>query len=378
MALNGIDIASYQSGLNAGTISADFVIVKATEGTTYTNPSYATHVKQVEAAGKKLGVYHFLRNDSNVKAQADYFLATVKPYIGKAILFLDFENTNGSTIQNQTGVGLAKEWLDYVYAKTGARPIIYMGLASENALDWNAVVKGNYGLWVAQYNNYNVVNGYNPRDMYGSVKHWPSTAIFQYTSAGRLSGYNGNLDFDVFYGDKAAWDKYAKAGNVTVNTTTKAPAKPAAYSTNGKNLATMASDVLAGRAGAGNARINNLGKFYTSVQAVVNYQLKAMSATELNKVLASEIKKGVFGTDPARKNLLGSYYAGAQAVINQSVAPVMKVGSNVVVTRAVDWNGNGLGVSGVYKVMQMDGNRVVIGRGGVVTAAIAKSNLRLA
>ena len=35
--------------------------------------------------------------------------------------------------------------------------------------------------------------------------------MFQYTSTGRLPGWNGNLDFDVFYGDKSAWDKYAKA-----------------------------------------------------------------------------------------------------------------------------------------------------------------------
>ncbi|MCT4453179.1 LysM peptidoglycan-binding domain-containing protein, partial [Lactiplantibacillus plantarum] len=71
-----------------------------------------------------------------------------------------------------------------------------------------------YGLWIAQYNNYNVVNGYQPRDLYGSLKHWKTAVMFQYTSTGRLPGWNGNLDFDVFYGDKSAWDKYAKATKV--------------------------------------------------------------------------------------------------------------------------------------------------------------------
>ena len=208
MSLNGFDVASYQTGMNVGAAKGDFVIVKATEGTNYTNPSFVSHAKQAIDSGKKLGVYHFIRNDVSVTKQADYFLAKVKPYLGKAMLILDFENTSGSTIQNQAGVGLAKQWLDYVYGKTGVRPVLYTGVSCENSLDWSAVVKANYGLWIAQYNNYNSVNGYQPRDLYGSLKHWKSAVMFQYTSSGRLSGWGGNLDFNVFYGDVKAWDKY--------------------------------------------------------------------------------------------------------------------------------------------------------------------------
>ncbi|WIR71633.1 GH25 family lysozyme [Lactiplantibacillus plantarum] len=214
MSLNGIDVASYQAGMNVGEVMGDFVLVKATEGVDYTNPEFSRHAKQTLSAGKKLGVYHFIRNDSDIKQQADYFLTVVKPYIGKAMLVLDFENTSGSTIQNQAGVGLAKQWLDYVYQKTGVRSLLYTGISCENSLDWSALVNANYGLWIAQYNNYNVVNGYQPRDLYGSLKHWKTAVMFQYTSTGQLPEWNGNLDFDVFYGDKAAWDKYAKATKV--------------------------------------------------------------------------------------------------------------------------------------------------------------------
>ncbi|MCT3226977.1 LysM peptidoglycan-binding domain-containing protein [Lactiplantibacillus plantarum] len=214
MSLNGFDVASYQAGMNVGEVAGDFVLVKATEGIDYTNPEFNGHAKQTLSAGKKLGVYHFIRNDSDIKQQADYFLTVVKPYIGKAMLVLDFENTTGSTIQNQAGVGLAKQWLDYVYQQTGVRPVLYTGINCENSLDWSSVVNANYGLWIAQYNNYNVVNGYQPRDLYGSLKHWKTAVMFQYTSTGKLPGWNGNLDFDVFYGDKAAWDKYAKATKV--------------------------------------------------------------------------------------------------------------------------------------------------------------------
>lgn len=225
MTLNLIDIASYQNGINAGSIAGDGVIVKATEGVSYINSAYSAQIRKADSAGKLLGVYHFLRTDSDVKKQADYFLATIKPYIGKAVLFLDFENTTGSSVQTQAGVSLAKEWLDYVYSKTGVRPIIYMSLSVENNLNWSSVVSANYGLWVAQYNNNNVVNGYQPREIYGSTKYWKATALFQYTSSGRLSGWNANLDLNVFYGDKGAWAAYAKASKSVV--APSQPVKPA-------------------------------------------------------------------------------------------------------------------------------------------------------
>lgn len=205
MALHGIDIASYQSGMDAGDIAGDFVIVKATEGTNYMNPVFSGHAKQTVAAGKKLGVYHFA-SVGDAKKQADYFLSKVSGYVGKAMLVLDYEASAVSQ-----GVSWAKTWLDHVYAKTGVRPVIYMGLADENRLDWSPVVKANNGLWVAQYNNYNLVKGFNPRSLYGSLKHWKSATIFQYTSSGRLGGWSGNLDFDVFYGSKADWGKYVKS-----------------------------------------------------------------------------------------------------------------------------------------------------------------------
>lgn len=207
MTLNGIDVAGYQSGI--GKTAGGFRIIKATEGTGYTNPALSA---QIKTAPSLLGFYHFASN-GNYEKEADYFISRVKSYIGKSMLVLDYEPSRPS-------VSWAKNWLDYVYSKTGVRPLIYMGLAVENAYNWSDVAK-DYGLWVSQYNNYNVVSGFNPRSLYGSVKHWKSTAMFQYTSSGRLSGWNASLDFDVFYGDKNAWLAYAKGGN---KTTESAPA----------------------------------------------------------------------------------------------------------------------------------------------------------
>lgn len=62
-----------------------------------------------------------------------------------------------------------------------------------------------------------------------------------------------------------------------------------------------------------------------------------------------------------------------------SFAPAsIVVGSNVVVTNPIDYNGVHLGVTGTYTVMELNGSRVVIGRNGQVTCAIHINNIKLA
>lgn len=55
MSLNGIDIASWQTGINVGAngVAADFVIIKATGGTGYVNPDCDRAFQQAIKSGKK-------------------------------------------------------------------------------------------------------------------------------------------------------------------------------------------------------------------------------------------------------------------------------------------------------------------------------------
>ena len=86
-----------------------------------------------------------------------------------------------------------------------------------NSFDWSSVANSNYGLWVAKYRDNNPDYNYDMSNTGNkpSVKYWLFYALWQWTSCGRLDGYNGNLDCNEFYGDKTAWDKYV--GNTKVN-----------------------------------------------------------------------------------------------------------------------------------------------------------------
>lgn len=207
MSLKGIDISSWQAGLNIGAIDADFVICKATEGVGYVDAQCDVFYQQAKSLGKLLGVYHFARPDLNDPiSEADFFVNNIQGYIGEAILVLDWE------VNPKNNINWAKQWLDRVQNLTGVKPLIYMSTSVVNSYDWSSVVAGDYGLWVAQYRDYNPDYNYDytNRGPYPDVKWWNGYAMWQWTSSGRLNGYGGNLDCNEWYGDANAWRAYAK------------------------------------------------------------------------------------------------------------------------------------------------------------------------
>lgn len=213
MSINGIDIANWQSGLKPKDMTTtQFIIVKATESNWYVNECFAAHAKQTVAAGKLLGCYHFARPGDMIE-QADFFLGAVKSYIGKALFALDWED-NAIPL----GPKKAKQWLDRVYQKTGVKPVIYMSKSVCNEYDWSAVKQAGYELWVAQYPNYNKTGYKNKTDIwtdsskFGAWRDWP--ILFQYTSVGKIKGYSGDLDLDIFSGTVDKWNQMAKGSTV--------------------------------------------------------------------------------------------------------------------------------------------------------------------
>lgn len=218
MALNGIDISSYQAGINIPRVPADFVIVKATEGTWYTNPCFHAQADATLNSGKLLGIYHYI-SGGNAKAETQYFVNAVKPYIGRAVFALDFERGNNSAYAN---AGYLQECAKEVYALTGVRPLLYGSQCDYNRLAQVSKAT-NCGLWIAQYRDYAHIGYQN--------KPWNEDAydcaMRQYSSAGSLPNYGGNLDLNKFYGDRNAWGKYAKSDRATPTPAPKPAPKPA-------------------------------------------------------------------------------------------------------------------------------------------------------
>lgn len=307
--LQGIDISHYQPNIDLSKVEADFVIVKATEGTWYTDPYCDKHISAAKKNKKLIGAYHYA-NGGDYRAEADYFLKKVDKYLGEAVLVLDWEG-QGNQMYGVNDLTWCKNWLNYVYKKTGVKPMLY---CSQSIMARFQNV-GDYGLWIAQYPNYEPT-GYQEHP-WNEGRY--TCAMRQYTSAGRLKGFSGNLDLDKFYGDAEAWKKYAKG---TMKTE---PAKPAVTPTpNKKSVYEVAREVINGKWGNGDdrkKRLQKAGYTYSEVQKQVNQILAESNkpAKKSVKEIAKEVWAGKWGNGTARRNALraaGYSYEEVQKAVN--------------------------------------------------------------
>ena len=244
MTMNGIDVSSWQAGIDLAKVPADFVIVKATQGVTYVSPKCDAQYQSAKRAGRLLGVYHYV-DGSDPVAQANYFTTHCKNYIGEALIALDWE-------QEQNPRWGDTNFLEQVVRafsdRTKVRPVIYT-MASAYAAVKAVADRNNCALWIAQYGSMDPTGYQSHPWNEGSY----GCAIRQYSSNGRLPGYGGALDLNLAYMDAAAWKRYANPGSKPAPAPTPkpkpAPAKPAPKPA-AKTVTVKAGDTLSGIAAA--------------------------------------------------------------------------------------------------------------------------------
>lgn len=211
MALNGIDISSYQAGLNTRTINADFIIAKASQGTGWVDRCFNGFIDGALAAGKLAGAYHYA-GGGNPITEADHFISRVRPYIGKIILVLDWEEYQNASWGNTAWISA---WVSRVQAKTGVIPLIYCGPYQIATLPQD--VRKKCQLWIAQYANTSPT-GYQAHPWNEGAY---SCFIRQYSANGRVSGWGADLDINKCYGTAAQWHALASGKKTTTNSTTR-------------------------------------------------------------------------------------------------------------------------------------------------------------
>ena len=211
--MNGIDIAGHQQGIDLATVPCDFVIIKATQGKSFVNPQFTNQITQALKLKKCVGVYHYA-NGAGVDIEVDHFLDVIKPYIGKVILAIDWENNTDKTGKDDNpkfkDYKYCESLLEAVKAKSGITPFLYMSKSVARQYKWE--VGRNYPFWCAQYANYQLLFDYkqNPWTDDKGFGPWKNCKIFQYSSRGRIGSYKSNLDLDLAYMDRDEWDRWAQ------------------------------------------------------------------------------------------------------------------------------------------------------------------------
>lgn len=305
MALNGIDIASYQAGLDFSKVPCDFAIIKATQGTGYTNPDCVRAVEQAMSLGKGVGVYHYI-SGGNAVSEANFFINSILNWIGKVMICLDWELDQNSAWGNESYL---EQVINHVIERTGVPPMIYAPASRYNQVA-EVAKRHNCGLWIAQYADMNPTGYQNTPWNEGAY----TCAIRQYSGSGRLNGWNGDLDLDKFYGSLDDFRKY-------YGSSSSAPSKPSTSGPSGTTLQ-LATWTMEGLYGNGADRKKNLGSRYDEVQNFINH----IASADVN-TLVNEVYAGMYGDGLTRQTVLGSRYDEVQGAINANSAQYYTVQS---------------------------------------------------
>ena len=183
-----------------------FAYMKATEGATVKDRTFDIRVIEAERHGITKGAYHFLRLGSSIDEQIKNFTETVNWAPGDLPPALDVEVE--SEIKTH---GVAKlldmtyTWLEEVERKMGVRPVIYTRESIRDKYLKKDARFGNYQCWIARYHPKGPVN-----------TEWQ---LWQMTEKGRVNGYDGAIDINLFKDDYASFQNYLKGLSQTAITT---------------------------------------------------------------------------------------------------------------------------------------------------------------
>lgn len=199
--VTGIDISAYQ-GNEIDTLTTasglGFIICKATEGITYTDPDFAHNWSAISAKGFVRGAYHFYHSNDDPTAQAANFLKVIgnlNPADLPPIIDVEETSINNTTSGNLPTVSEVQTtllaFLNIIESKTGRRPMIYTDTNIGNAYLGNPVFS-KYPLYLAYYNT-------NPPAQLPGAWKGGKWTIWQKTDSQAVGAYKN--DYDVFNGD---------------------------------------------------------------------------------------------------------------------------------------------------------------------------------
>jgi GH25 family lysozyme M1 (1,4-beta-N-acetylmuramidase) len=203
---DGVDVSHWQGNVNWTKVRGDdvtFAFMKATEGTTYADPTLATNWAGAERVGIYRAAYHFARPSTapgSAQAQARFFVSRAGTFSDTGDLppVLDLEATGGlGTAALQAWVAT---WLTTVERLTGRTPMLYFSPYFWIDHLGNSTAFTRYPLWIAHYTTGSpLVPG-----------GWRTWTFWQRTSSGRVAGIGGPVDLNSFNGSNAQLARLAR------------------------------------------------------------------------------------------------------------------------------------------------------------------------
>ena len=181
---NNNDVVSFQRMKNAGVTG---VMLKVSEGATFTDPVFAAWAKRARWQGMRVGGYHFAQPDGgDALAEARHFAAQLGTIERRDFRpALDLEVNAGGLSWSQL-VAWSRTFNQELFRLTGSLPMLYASKGWLNAM--NASVPIGAALWLAHWSNDGKPFTPSP------PSPWKKVQLHQYTSNGSVPGVTGRVD----------------------------------------------------------------------------------------------------------------------------------------------------------------------------------------
>lgn len=187
-----IDISEWQGSVDFEKVKSqgvDYAILRAGFGrsSSQKDSEFETYYKNAKAAGIKLGAYwySYAVDAEDAVKEAEAFIKIIKGKSFELPLFYDMEESFQTSLGKSRLTNMAEAFMSKLIS-SGYKAGIYANANwFENYLDYSKLY-GKYPLWLAQYND---------------VAEFDCD-IWQYTSSGKVSGIEGNVDMNIIYNEK--------------------------------------------------------------------------------------------------------------------------------------------------------------------------------
>jgi GH25 family lysozyme M1 (1,4-beta-N-acetylmuramidase) len=197
--IRGVDVSHWQGTIDWAKVATSgirFAYLKASEGTTYVDPTFAVNRAGARANGVRVGAYHFARPDDapgDARREARFFVQTAEPKPGNLLPVLDIERTGGL---DQAGVTRwARRWVAEVRELTGVTPMVYTSPYGwlERTGDTRRLARDGAPLWVAHW-------GVSSPTLPANGWAGNGWVVWQWSSTGSVPGIAGDVDLDRLSG----------------------------------------------------------------------------------------------------------------------------------------------------------------------------------
>lgn len=353
MAKRGIDISAHQGNIDLGALKGqiDFVIIRVGYGTKGTiDNKFKRNADLCRSLGIPVGFYwySYALDVEGAKKESKAMLNAIAPYkdIVKFGVWFDMEDADGYKKKNGMPSNQTLRQMCAAFCEAIETSGYYAGIyASEswfkNQLNGSEVKP--YDKWVAQW----PTSGGKQTGLSTSASKRSDVHLWQFTSQGRFSGYSGNLDTNYAY-----LDEFPNPSSSTE------PAIPAPE---------PSTPVTTQKFNIGDRVIIN-GNLYTSSNAASPAGKVSNKTTNITRFASGAAHPYNTTGDLGWMNESDIRLAGEQAA-----SPSIIKGCKVKFTGTKSYSGINLASwtkNSIFDVIEVSGDRVVIGKGTAVTAAV--------